>query len=90
MYLIHADNTYSNNNELLLNPTDIKIQPGKQPVIYLKSQVYTEIEVKGLLKASPDLEDNNDLIICLALKTTQNRQFTVLINNSLEPPYILK
>ena len=30
MQLKHADNTYSNNEELFLNPTDILIQPNKQ------------------------------------------------------------
>ena len=66
------------------------IQPGKQTVIYIESQVYTDKEVTGIIQLSPDLEDNDDLIICPALATTQNRHFTLLINNFMEHPYTLK
>ena len=66
------------------------IQPRKQTVIYIKTQVYTENDVTGILQASPDLEDNNDLIIFPALMITQNRKFTVLINIFLQHTYTLK
>ena len=59
-------------------------------MIHNKSQVYTVIEVTGKIQAFPDLEDNDDLIICPALTTTQNRQYTELINNFLEHPYTPK
>ena len=84
MQVKHADNTYSNNNEFLLIRTDVPIQPGKHPVIYFKSQVYKKNEVTVIIHISLDLEGNDDLIICPPLRTTQHKQFTVLINNFLE------
>ena len=90
MQLKHAHNTYSNNNEPVVNPPDIMIQPGKQTVSHAKSQVYTVKEVTGIIQASLDLEGSDDLIIRPAFKTTQNRFFTVLINDFAEHPHILK
>ena len=90
MQLKHADNTFSNNEETFLNPTDILIQPNKQTVIFIKSQVYTENEVTGILQASRDLEDNDDYIICPALTTTEKKQFTLLNNIFMDHPYTLK
>ena len=90
MHLKHADNTYSNNKEPVLNPRDILIQASKQTVIYIKSQVYVENEVTGMIQPSAHYEDNDEPSICPALTTTQNRQFTLLINNFLENPYTLK
>ena len=54
MQLKHADNTYSNINEPLLKRTEILIQPGKQTVIHIKSQVQTEKEVTGIIQSSLD------------------------------------
>ena len=45
MELKYADNMYSNNKEPLFNPTDILIQPSKQILTYILSQVCTEYEV---------------------------------------------
>ena len=90
MQLKHADNTYFNTNEPFLNPTKNLVQPGKQTVIRIKSQVYTENEVTGIIPPSADLESNNDLIICPALIATQNRHYAVLINKFLVHPYTLK
>ena len=42
------------------------------------------------MQPSSDLDDNDDLIICPALTTTQNRQNTVIINNFLEHQCTLK
>ena len=42
------------------------------------------------MQPSADSEDKCDLIICLALTNTQNRQNTVLIRNDSEDPYKLK
>ena len=75
--LEHSEDTYSHINELLLNLTDILIQPRKQRMIYIISQVYTKIEVTSIIQHSHDLEDSDDIIICPALTTTQNRQFTI-------------
>ena len=49
MQLKHADSTYSNLHEPLLNPLDITIPPRKQTLTYIKSQVYTENEVTGII-----------------------------------------
>ena len=65
MHFRHADNTYSNKNEPLLNLTEILHQPGKQTVIHLESQINTETEVIGIIEYSTVLEDTDDLIICL-------------------------
>ena len=81
MQLKLTDNTYSNINEPLLKQTETLIQPGKQTVIRIRSRVYTEDGVTGIIQPFPDLEDNDDLIICPELATTRDRQYTVLINN---------
>ena len=52
--------------------------------------MYTKNEETGKVQPSPNLEDNDDLIICSALTTSQNRNFTVLVNNFLEHPHLLK
>ena len=53
MQLKHADNTNSKFNELSLNPTEFLVQPGKQTVIYIKSHVYPETEVTGIIQPPP-------------------------------------
>ena len=90
MQLKHADKTYSNSDELLLNPTDTLNQLIKQTGVYMSLEVYTENETTGILQAYPDLEENDDIIICPASATIQNKQFAVLIKNFLERPYTLK
>ena len=90
MHSRHADNTYSNNNEPFLNPTEILNQPGKQTVIHIKSQIYTQKEVLGINEPSTVLEDNDDLIICAESTTTHNRHYIVVINNFLEHPFTMK
>ena len=73
-----------------MSPTDFLVQPGKQTVSYIKSQVYTESEEKVIIQPSPDLEGSDGLNLYPALTTTQNRQFTVLIKNFLEQLPTLK
>ena len=90
MLLKHADNTYSSVNESSQYPLDILIPPSKQSVIYTKSQISSENEVRGIIQPSLDLEHNDDLIICPSLTILQNKQFTALINNFLAHPYVLK
>ena len=84
MQLNHADNTYSNISEPLLNPIDILIQPRKQITSLRRKRSNRHNQ------PSPNLEDNDDLIICPVLATTQNRKFTVLINSFTQHPYTLK
>ena len=73
MQLKHADNTYFDNKEPLLNPTDILIQPGKQTVIYKKSQDRTDNEVPGIIQPSPDLENHDYLSNCEGITTSQKK-----------------
>ena len=47
-------------------------------------------KVTGINQSSLDLEDNDDLIICQDLTTTQNGQISVLINNFSEHRCTLK
>ena len=90
MQLKDADNTHSTNDKPLSNPTGNLIQPGKQTVIYIKPQLYTEKEVAGLIQPSIDLEDDNDLIFYPASTTTRRKQYTVLIKKLLEYSDTLK
>ena len=59
MQLKPADNSYSNITELMVNPTKVLIQQRKQSVVYIKSELYTEKEVTGIIQASPHLEKNH-------------------------------
>ena len=52
--------------------------------------MYTQNDERGILQPSPGLEVNDDPIICPALTTSQTRQYTGLINNFLEHPFLLK
>ena len=90
MQVKHADNMSSKIKENLIKTTDIAFQPRKQTLINIKAQVYTENVVTGKNQPSHDLQDNDDFNILPSLTTTQNRQFTELINNFLEHPYTLK
>ena len=62
MQLKHADYSFSNIYELLLNATDILIRLVKPTGIYIRLEVYTKNEATGILQHSPDLEDNDDPI----------------------------
>ena len=90
MQIKHANNAYSNIIEPFSNPVELLIQPGKQTKIHIKSQVYTANEAIRIIQPSPDLKDTEDLIICPALTTTQNRKYTLLIHNFLEHTSTLK
>ena len=59
-------------------------------MIRIKSQIYTENEVTVIFQTTPDLDYNDDLIICPALTTTQNINYTVHIKNFLEHQSTLK
>ena len=69
MQLENSNKTYCNNNETFTNPAENPIQPRKQTVIYINSQVHTENEATGVIQP-PYLEDFDDIIICPALTTT--------------------
>ena len=56
----------------------------------MKSQIYTENEATGIIQPSPFLETDEDLLICLAISSTQNNKHIVQISNFLDDPYTLK
>ena len=90
MQLKNEDRTYPNVIEPILNPAKIILQPGKRTTIWVKSQIYTENEETGTIQPSPLLENDEDLVICPAISTTQNSKHMVQISNFLDHPYTLK
>ena len=90
MHLKNEDRTYPNVIEPILNPAETILQPGKRTTIWVKSQIYTDTEATGITQPSPLLENNEDLLICLALSSTQNKKHMVQISNFLDHPYTLK
>ena len=74
----------------ITNPTHIPKQPRKQTVIHIKSQIYKDNAITGIIQTSLDLEDKDELIIYHALTNTQQWRNTVLIKTFLEHQYTLK
>ena len=73
MQLKDADTSYPNINEFLLNPHEIVLQPGKQTIIWVKPQIYKELEVTRILQPPQHIENNDEIIICPAKKSNKNR-----------------
>ena len=90
MQLKNEDRTYPNVIEPILNPVETTLQPGKRTTIWVKSQIYTDNEATGIIQPSPLLENDEDLLICPALSSTQNNKHMVQISNFLDHPYTLK
>ena len=86
----NEDRTYPHVIELILNPKETILQPGKRTTNWVKSQIYTDNEATGIIQPSPLLENDEDLLICPALSSTQNNKHLVQINNFLDHPYTLK
>ena len=90
MQLKIEDRTYPNIIEPILNPVETILQPGKRTTICVKSQIYTENEATGIIQPSPLLENDEDLLICPAITSTQNDKHMVQISNFLYQPYTVK
>ena len=90
MQLKNEDRTYPNVIEPILNPVETTLQPGKRTTIWVKSQIYTDNEATGINQPSPLLENDEDLLLCAALASTQNNKHMVQISNFLHHPYTLK
>ena len=90
MQLKNEDRTYPNFIEPILNPVETILQPGKRTTFWLKSQIYTDNEATGIIQPSPHLESGEDLLICPALSSTQNKKQMVQISKFLNHPYTLK
>ena len=90
MQLKNEDRTNPNIIKPILNPVETTLQPGKRTTIWVKSQIYTDTEATGIIQPSPLLENDEDLLICRALSSTQNNKHMVQISNFLDHPYTLK
>ena len=89
MQLKNEDRTNPNIIEPILNPAETKLQPGKRTTIWVKSQIYTDTEATRIIQHSPLLENDEDLLICPALSSTQNNKHMVQIISFLDHPYTL-
>ena len=90
MQLNNEDRTNPNVIGPILNPVDTILQPAKRTTIWVKSQIYTVNETTGIIQPSPRLENDEDLLICPAISSTQNNEHMVQISNFLDQPYTLK
>ena len=90
MQLKNEDWTNPNVIEPLLMPVETTLQTGKRNTIWVHSQIYTDKEEKGKIQPSPFLENDEDLLVCPALSSTQNNKHMVRISTFLDHPYTLK
>ena len=90
MQLKNEDRTYPNIIQPTLNPVETILQPRKRTTIWLKLQIYTKNEATGKNLPSPLLENDEDLLICPEISSTQNNKHMVHISNFLDHPYTLK
>ena len=90
MLLKNRDQTYPNVIEPKLNPVETILPPGKRSTIRVKSQIYTDNKATGISQPSPLLENDEDLITCPAISSTQNNKHMVQISNFLYHTYTLK
>ena len=90
MQLKTADHKYSNVLEPILNPDDITIPPNERTLVEIKSQIYNENTVTGVLQPSDLLYEEGDITFCAAIVTLTNGNVNVHINNFTDQPYKLK
>ena len=90
MQLENECRTYLNVFGPILNPVKTLLQPEKRTIIWVKSRIYTDNEATGIIQPSPLLENDEDLLICPALSSTQNNKHMVQISNFLDHPYTIK
>ena len=90
MQLKTADHKYSNVLEPILNPDDITIPPNDRTLVEIKSQIYNENTVTGVLQPSDHLHEEGDITFCAAIVTLTNGNVNVHINNFTDQPYKLK
>ena len=85
-----ANNSYPKVTELLLNPHEILLQPGKQIIDWVKSKIDSEREVNGTLQPTLYIQSNHELNICPATKSRKNHQYILQLNNFRNYPYTLR
>ena len=89
LQLKNEDRTYPNVIGPILNPVETILQPGRRTTIWVKLQIYTDIEATGIIRPSPLLENNEDLLICPALSSTKNNKHMVQFSKFLDHSYTL-
>ena len=90
MQLKSENRTYPNVIEPILNPIETILQLGKRTRIWVNSQIYTDKETTGIIQPSPLLENDEDLLICPALSSTQNNKHMIQISKFQDHPYTFK
>ena len=90
MQLKTADHKYSNVLEPILNPDDITIPPNDRTLVEIKSQIYNDNTVTGLLQSSDLLHEEGDITFCAAIVTLTGGNVNVHISNITDQPYKLK
>ena len=90
MQLKIEDHTYPIVIEPILKPEETILQPERPTTIWVKSQIFTDIETTGIMQPSPHMEIYEDLLICPALSSTQNNKHMVQISTFLDHPCKLK
>ena len=90
MQLKNEDRTYPNVIEPILNPSETILQPGKRTTIWVKSQTYTNNEAAGIFQPPSLLENEEDLLICPAISSTQKNKHLVQISTVLDHRFTLK
>ena len=90
MQLKNGDRTYQNVIEPILNPVETILQPGKRTTKWLKTQINTENKTTGEIQPEPLLENDDDLLICPVISSTQNNKHMGQFINFLDHSYTLK
>ena len=90
MQLKTADHKHSNVLEPILNPDEITIPPNDRILVGIKSQIYTNNTVTGVLQYSDLLHEESDITFCTAIVTLTNGAMNIRINNFTDQPYKIK
>ena len=88
MHLKTADHKYSIVWEPVVNPEDVTIPPKDHTNI--KSQIYAENAVTGILQTSDLLHEEGDVPFCAAIVTLHKGTMRIHVNNFTDQPYKFK
>ena len=90
MQLKTADHKYSNDMKSILNPEDTTIPPNDRTTNTVKSQIYPENIVTGVLQRSDLSNEGGDITFCATIGTLSEGTTSFHINNFTDQPYKLK
>ena len=76
MQLKTSDHKYSNVLEPILNPDDVTIPPSDRTLVEIKSQIYNENTVTGVLQPHDPLHEEDDITFCATIVTLTNEPST--------------